>query len=729
MNYSDLINPFDFANPVTEKKLFAGRKGELDDIIYYLKHGSKSSKPINLALIGDRAAGKTSLLNMIEIEAKSLKFLTVRIDLDEGDIINQLSFFFKIFDSIISVVIENGFFGGLNGAIYDEYLNQTCQYTISSDSSVKPFLFPLQYAKAMELNRVGLNVSEASIKKDLDVILQNINSPVILLFDECNVMAGSRVLLEKIRNIFMNKNNFMLVFTGTNDLFPVIDDIFSPIIRQFKKINVTHFEDEKDTKSCVNNPLVEIGIDPIDVFEYDTYKELHSISEGKPYEIQLICHNMFKRLQDKKATIMQLDHSVLEDVRQELETSQDFSRRPKLYDIKCLNKVQLNSLNYLCRSLKKCSINDILNLEFVVFGDTRVNRVEFNKIAETFVEKNIIYLNDLNQIQFFGDEFDKLYTKYYARERGVDFEFNYKSLYHNYFNAICKVLDITDYEETGMTCFYCLSNHNNEQIYNAINALVNGVDLDSKNEYLLWTYKSLFGIKNNEYMHYEMSLKISDKDFFIHFFCENEEQTARLEELKKGIEKRLLELKEDIQFVDFKLNKYGAVQITDLFTRMQINTKEPNEAIFEYHDTFYLLNYFLGHQKRSIDHCLILYELVTCNSDYIDSDLLNNLGYIFMLNSKTDLAKNCFDLIQFDDIDKSMEALIYYNKSIHDIMSGKDCMVNLQKAKSLLIGESYNYSCVIVPSKNGTEEIRFDELTENIDLNKIIDKIMIEFKE
>ena len=55
MNYSELINPYDFANPVTEEKLFAGRSDELREIKYYLKHGAKTNKPINLSLIGDRA--------------------------------------------------------------------------------------------------------------------------------------------------------------------------------------------------------------------------------------------------------------------------------------------------------------------------------------------------------------------------------------------------------------------------------------------------------------------------------------------------------------------------------------------------------------------------------------------------------------------------------------------------------------------------------------------------
>ena len=156
MDFSKYTNPYDFANPVTEEKLFSGRAEQLKEIKYYLNHGIKSQKPINLSLIGDRAAGKTSLLNMIEIEAKRLDYLTVRIDLDEGDKTSQLNFFFKVFDSLVNSAFDEGFFGGHSGSIFDEYLNQTSAYSIAQGVEFRPFLFPVQYAKAMEAGRTDV---------------------------------------------------------------------------------------------------------------------------------------------------------------------------------------------------------------------------------------------------------------------------------------------------------------------------------------------------------------------------------------------------------------------------------------------------------------------------------------------------------------------------------------------------------------------------------------------
>ena len=67
MELDKLYNPYDFANPVSDKELFVGRKQELDDIKYYIDQ-AKLTRPINLAILGPRASGKTSLLNMCDLK-------------------------------------------------------------------------------------------------------------------------------------------------------------------------------------------------------------------------------------------------------------------------------------------------------------------------------------------------------------------------------------------------------------------------------------------------------------------------------------------------------------------------------------------------------------------------------------------------------------------------------------------------------------------------------------
>jgi hypothetical protein len=119
-----------------------------------------------------------------------------------------------------------------------------------------------------------------------------------------------------------------------------MDDVFSPIIRQFKKITMGNFTNTNETKECIKRPLESLGSLAVDeLFEFgdpDAVEEIHDLSGGRPYEVQLICHMLFRRVQTGRAAKMKVDLSVLEDVRQELETSQDINARPILTRIRAL---------------------------------------------------------------------------------------------------------------------------------------------------------------------------------------------------------------------------------------------------------------------------------------------------------------------------------------------------------------------------------------------------------
>jgi hypothetical protein len=391
MNVTQLANPFDFANPVTDPSLFKGRKKEMEDINYYLEHTQKSARPINLAIMGDRASGKTSVLNMVETEARRRNFCVVRINLDEGDVHTQLAFFYKIFDCLLTTACGIGAYGGKVGQTYQTYRNMVDAYEIPDDKLFCPFIIPFQYAKAMASHNEGAILSDTAFRDDIIGIQKELNRPVVLIFDECDVLTKTRVHLEKLRNIFMNTGGFMLVLSGTRAFFPLMDDVFSPIVRQFKKIIIGPFETREETEDCIRAAIMSVGIyNPMQIIHPPAVQEIHNLSGGRPYEIQLICHLLFRRLQEDRAKRMELNLDVLDDVRQELETSQDVSLRHILSLVRNMSSKELSALNLLCGANGHATLEQIWFSEFVFWGEKRFTKQSLEKHLLEFQANKVI---------------------------------------------------------------------------------------------------------------------------------------------------------------------------------------------------------------------------------------------------------------------------------------------------------------------------------------------------
>src|SRR3989304_2819815 len=136
-------NPYDFERPVKDPSLFAGRQKELNEINYYLEL-SKSERPVyhNLAIIGPRAVGKTSLLNMIEYMAEEKGMLAVKTSLNNETSSNEVLLFKEVFDNLLTKGAERAMYGGISDQIYKSFRKVIDLFDVSAEI---PFLFGTAY--------------------------------------------------------------------------------------------------------------------------------------------------------------------------------------------------------------------------------------------------------------------------------------------------------------------------------------------------------------------------------------------------------------------------------------------------------------------------------------------------------------------------------------------------------------------------------------------------------
>ena len=359
-----VINPYDFQNPVGKPTAFAGRSKALSDIRYYLDQASVT-RPTNLAIVGARASGKTSLLNMIAHDAVERNILTVRINFDASHATSQLTFFAKVFDAIIYEVVkhdrasgESKCFGGRGGPLMRQYADCMVGMTQPNFENSE-LLFPDFYARAVARGHLESPIPQSLFIEDLESIAAEVGKPIALIMDECNVIVANQSILQAMRHMFQNLEKYMLVLTGTEALFPMIDDIYSPVGRGFKRIEVERFESPAETYECMKLPCVTAGVstEVLSTFSIDPEKlvgivpddlqDLHDFTGGNPHEIQLACHFMFREMQSGGDETLAFNSAVIEAVLREL--APDGDRRMTLSKIQNLDLPTFRTLGLFSR--------------------------------------------------------------------------------------------------------------------------------------------------------------------------------------------------------------------------------------------------------------------------------------------------------------------------------------------------------------------------------------------
>ena len=122
-----------------------------------------------------------------------------------------------------------------------------------------------------------------------DLKSSTIAPPLIVFFLDDLQLASTEETLYILRNTFMELLDqgckYMLVVTGTSDLFTIFDDMAAPLTRFFNPMELKRLS-ERDARDAVLKPLEE---NPLK-FSDEVVDKIVDISEGHPYYIQLLCY-------------------------------------------------------------------------------------------------------------------------------------------------------------------------------------------------------------------------------------------------------------------------------------------------------------------------------------------------------------------------------------------------------------------------------------------------------
>ena len=356
-------NPFS-RQPIRKTDQLAGRDKELRTIRYYLGLTASGQSP-HLALIGQRGVGKTSLLNGTENIAAELKLLPVRIDLNEQKVRSPGEFWYDLYATLIHALAKVGCWGGLQAPIYADLFKMmhARQQPTSLDRVV--LQIPFAFSCHQGAHSTFLCV-DALVKHDFLSCVEELNHNgyvgIVLLVDEADCLGTNVALLQILRNIFQVVPRFSLILAGTEAIFPSISEVFSPIPRQFHRIDVKPFAHLNDTHQLVLKPLKAQNID--DVAPNRAHiRELHELCGGDPSEVQLYCHHMYRIVEQGKAKKMALAPQVFREVLREYRASAPANLETVINAIERLSDKYLFESEWLSR--RNISVDENIRIEIL----------------------------------------------------------------------------------------------------------------------------------------------------------------------------------------------------------------------------------------------------------------------------------------------------------------------------------------------------------------------------
>jgi len=377
--YGTGIFPTYFAGRDREKRLFESR----------ITLAIESNNIQHMAIYGDWGIGKTSLIKYLSDFAKERGCIPIRV-----------TFYKKTWlpTEFVTFLLRQFRFSIPEGAL-KKFL------TIVKKLKLPLVDVDIEKIKSLEQLDPQITLVQTLSKAWDDLKSSAISPPLIVFFLDDVQLASTEETLYILRNTFMElldiECKYMLVVTGTSDLFSMFDDMAAPLTRFFNPTELKRLSVE-DARDAIIKPLEQSSIK----FSDDVVDKILEISEGHPYYIQLLCYYLYDNAMNNVVDMNIYNSSfylALNDMAQRM-----FDR---IYNSASDSARQI--LGILAKLDKSLSYSEILN-ESENIG---LKKGSVGKLLERLKEKEIV-----KQIESGEDKgkyllFDKFFKEYVRLEK------------------------------------------------------------------------------------------------------------------------------------------------------------------------------------------------------------------------------------------------------------------------------------------------------------------------
>lgn len=276
-------NPFKPGKPV-DPEYFGGRGKELETFKQYLGYSTEGN-PHNLAILGERGIGKSSLLRKFQqIASEEKGCIVVRRELDSSvDSLSSLTLF--LLDALKS-----------EGSIYSSRGKKVTSKVSRFFESYKIGVSVLGQGFSVEKINRSVAIQDYFYKELMHIWneIKDGTGGIVFLLDEAeylqNIQGSWSFLRSVLTRVSEEDAGYMLVVSGKLTLFRGIKEIFSPVERFFTPLEVMPMA-LSEVREALEKPLEQsLGAK----IERNALESVFRYSGGHPYIVQTFGLYMFE---------------------------------------------------------------------------------------------------------------------------------------------------------------------------------------------------------------------------------------------------------------------------------------------------------------------------------------------------------------------------------------------------------------------------------------------------
>lgn len=364
-----------------------------------------------ILVIGGRGSGKTSFEDALIRVLREKEIACTKIDLDERMVApeNEMLFIRTILTEILTASKESGL---LEENIIDKTLSLLRGLKIEGELDIGlPGMKFIGSSSSDQKTQFSYIVLRDGLRDYLSLLEKKgkgeARHGAILFFDEGDMLTLNRGLLQIIRNVFQNMPKIGLVIAGSTKLLSQVSEVFSPIPRFFRKIELGPYPNNHTALDSIIKPIsfAKRNLLQEDItirVRHDTFSNIVVQTTGRmPLEINLMSHFAYddaaihsRKTNSYMDLFLRFDKKVLDNVIKQLVGTREYNTF-----INSLNDTEETCLKILSKLHTKSTLEELTVLMQLHKSGDSLSSLELSLINHAIRDSKNYYDDTLSVLE------------------------------------------------------------------------------------------------------------------------------------------------------------------------------------------------------------------------------------------------------------------------------------------------------------------------------------------